>query len=1284
VWGKKDEIFFFFCKIFLEFLSTKKPRWKVGAERVRRASRGEQLFGIVSGTFILPHDARKVNNHRTGGHIMPRIKHQQHTDFIRVSPHQPCPICERDHWCYFIGDMTAVVCMRVESDRPTRNGEGWIHILEERHQRGAPHRTFTPQEEPSTRADSQTLNRVYRDFHLNLSLSDAHRKHLIAERGLTPEEIRTLNYRTMPPPEAMSEWASLINPLAERYGLSLLTVPGFYLTDKGKIWMSCAGGLLVPCKDVDGNIVGNIIRLDNVSGNGKYRWVSAPKSKRKRGGVSSGTPIHVAGREYESKRVWITEGVIKADIASLRLKETVVGIVGVSSWKREELCHTLQKLGVESVVIAFDADVKHNRHVEKAQRKLAGFLLSQGYIVYFAQWNIEQGKGIDDLLVNGLKPTIRRYYPPVDVDDLKSIGGALRVRRVVIPTPERVTSLEFQEPNSIDDLRVRMQNRIRSVAQFAVGGALLIKGTQGLSKSTSTIAIVHDLWMNGQLRPVFSIPRHDLADPLILPEWLHLYPRKPHEKEALEMTPAEGHQYIQMMFGHAAHNKTPLDIHEMQILCPHWKRANAIAGQRWNVVEDLCVTDCAIGTTFGTAGCPYFMQYRSPKPLATVHETLFIPKFCEEIFGNQQLPLYGVPRQVCIIDEPNPSKFYETVDITPDDLSRAIVDAWEKPLKELLDLVRRTAENVASRLTEGSDAIKKRKIIGREVMQELVDFAGPPCGLSERSGQEKLEKLLKDAKAEAPSKHEKVIVGIDAFISERQRSYEVVIGGETRFLPKALADPIDNESIKVVKGYALKEGFPIQSSFEEGEDGDIPLNFCTDLLWALNREFQLYQSGVSWNSALVFTVHSGKPIVRLNLRKEIAIPAHVPLILLDAQGNAFLLSRLLGRNVEAWESAIALDADITQLVDGSYGITSLWNRKTKQPKSSLKRLLNQVVFPLVRQNPGDVLIVTWKRVADYLRSLQEQGELSPSVAIEHYGNIEGSNEHEQRKIAILLGTPQVSPDELEEMAHALFQNDEEPISMETEERWERYPYRDCNGHSYEVKQRRYVDERVELLSRLFKEDELVQAAHRVRPLLHEGRHIYLLTNLPLNELPPTRLVTLDALAATLDATPKPVDHRGHLTFDFFNDFTKGFLAENGVVWLESLKPVLQQTLVKMAIDNSHGEDDQRQSSCDLPSDSTLKRWLKRLALSEGWNRSTVTVEHRTPDRGGGATWILVYHEEELDEYQVRADYAQAMGIGCDDLVTVEPLPWTDADRLDIILPFRHERHPKAHPPPQRE
>ena len=118
--------------------------------------------------------------------------------------------------------------------------------------------------------------------------------------------------------------------------------------------------------------------------------------------------------------------------------------------------------------------------------------------------------------------------------------------------------------------------------------------------------------------------------------------------------------------------------------------------------------------------------------------------------------------------------------------------------------------------------------------------------------------------------------------------------------------------------------------------------------------------------------------------------------------------------------------------------------------------------------------------------------------------------------------------------------------------------------------------------------------------------------------------------------------------------------------MESLEAASAQTFVKMAIDNSYSENDERLYSCGLPSDSTLERWLRTLAVDEGWNRSRVTVEKRGPSRGGGATSIVVCHEDGLDEYQVLADYSEAMGIDrCQDRVTVDLLPWTEADFMDL-------------------
>lgn len=47
------------------------------------------------------------------------------SDWIRVKPHRPCPICGKPDWCEYTAD-GLIYCMRVPSNRPVRNG-GWLH-----------------------------------------------------------------------------------------------------------------------------------------------------------------------------------------------------------------------------------------------------------------------------------------------------------------------------------------------------------------------------------------------------------------------------------------------------------------------------------------------------------------------------------------------------------------------------------------------------------------------------------------------------------------------------------------------------------------------------------------------------------------------------------------------------------------------------------------------------------------------------------------------------------------------------------------------------------------------------------------------------------------------------------------------------------------------------------------------------------------------------------------------------------------------------------------------------
>ena len=53
-------------------------------------------------------------------------------DWHNVSRKEPCPICHKTDWCSISNDGAVCVCHRVESDRPTKSGYGWVHRLREK------------------------------------------------------------------------------------------------------------------------------------------------------------------------------------------------------------------------------------------------------------------------------------------------------------------------------------------------------------------------------------------------------------------------------------------------------------------------------------------------------------------------------------------------------------------------------------------------------------------------------------------------------------------------------------------------------------------------------------------------------------------------------------------------------------------------------------------------------------------------------------------------------------------------------------------------------------------------------------------------------------------------------------------------------------------------------------------------------------------------------------------------------------------------------------------------
>jgi len=313
--------------------------------------------------------------------------------FIKAKPSHPCPICGKDDWCGFNSYLAS--CMRVkEGSFKTKiqsNGkEAYLHWLK-------PGTVEAPaiinEKIPAMQtAPVEVRDRVYREFLRLLSLYPGHKDDLI-RRGLSEKDIKDKGYKSVP--ESNKPW-NICCRLIER-GLDLTGIPGFYKARGrygGTYWtFDWQSGYFIPILDSSGRIQALQRRMDDPGRGGKYKLFSGHQH---RGGCSCGTPAHIARPDkLKDRRIWITEGPLKADIASKYLGAVVIGALSATAWK--PVLEVVLEMGAKEIVIAYDMDAKTNLYVAEAEKALKHELLKHGLKVKRARW--KTGKGIDDALV---------------------------------------------------------------------------------------------------------------------------------------------------------------------------------------------------------------------------------------------------------------------------------------------------------------------------------------------------------------------------------------------------------------------------------------------------------------------------------------------------------------------------------------------------------------------------------------------------------------------------------------------------------------------------------------------------------------------------------------------------------------------------------------------------------------------------------------------------------------------------------------------------------------------
>jgi hypothetical protein len=731
---------------------------------------------------------------------------------------------------------------------------------------------------------------------------------------------------------------------------------------------------------------------------------------------------------------------------------------------------------------------------------------------------------------------------------------------------------------SIDELRKALAGKVGDS-----GCDLLLHASPGSGKTETTLVTVDAQSKN----ILYSPPRREMLD----------YPMTLITHSACQLIKPRN------PIGEKPEHPEDMILWEAAALCKHYKQAEALAAKRWNVAKTLCSKRCDVGM----AKCPYWKQFKVWGSSLVTHHYLPIPYHMKSLIADNNPTI--------VFDEPSPTSFIEQVNITSKIVTEEIARRKNPDIIKFLEVIR--------------DVVEKHDeecAIGFSVIQKVVDaYDG------------NFERLLDAVIGWLSIPDDYVEIQVDSILTQStEKAWLVVVDGVEHWIARSLCFESDISEKKLMIPFWLADRMGIDYSVASSEtkadvsEGEIPLNFLSDLATVLYDEFQKLKIGKDFNSQLAITETALKrKVLRMNLRKHLAI-SNCRLILLDAFGDAELLSKLTNRNLQAWTIPMAMDAEVIQIVDGYYGITTMWKKKAKSegggiPKRTLEKRLIPAAQNIAEKDPEGTVIITWKLIHQYIEKLQKEGKFDNRVALSHFGSVRGSGEYEHKRQVIIIGAPSIQVEDLLQIANCIWHDDPEPLddTMVKDGNWRPYQYREEEtGNGYAVEVREFKDKRLNLLLKTYREYEIAQAAHRIRPLLYPGqKKIWLLTNLPIDELPPTRVTDLSEIIAETDPQ-----------FLSFVEVVKRLVVELTGVWGELL------------VENSESNACNRIYIYIQALDSEFLKKLSRATIFNWFNRAVKLLNYEaTTVTIGGNVRLKVYHDGNLDANKIRKAYLELKG-----------------------------------------
>ena len=250
---------------------------------------------------------------------------------------------------------------------------------------------------------------VYEEYTKLCGLSDKHIQTLMIERQIKRDRIR--EYFTLT--KEFNKIDDLVKACAIKgyTVLDIAKVPGFYLDENKELKASNRlTGIGLKLRDHNGYIRALQMRRDWIGeSDSRYIYISSAS----KGGNKAYTYSDVIIPNNPIKTLFITEGKFKAEILSDTFNAITISIPGINSWEnklREAVEYVVKEYNIKHLYVIFDADTAYNLEVYKQCKRMLDTELKDMDFKnrFIAYWDVEFGKGVDDLIITGHKEKLKK------------------------------------------------------------------------------------------------------------------------------------------------------------------------------------------------------------------------------------------------------------------------------------------------------------------------------------------------------------------------------------------------------------------------------------------------------------------------------------------------------------------------------------------------------------------------------------------------------------------------------------------------------------------------------------------------------------------------------------------------------------------------------------------------------------------------------------------------------------------------------------------------------------